>query len=122
MSFKATDGKSFGNRQKMNAYNSRSTRSLRPEQPEEQAQPEEGAPGEGQDLESVMAQHGPAQKVEISHEGGKHHMTSHHGGHKHHSEHQSAEEAHMEGAKAAGVEAPEEQAMPSYGQEDVGVM
>jgi len=120
MAFKSNDGKSFGNRQKMNAYNSRS-------------KPDPETPGGGMDvdgdqdgdIESVVAQDGPASKVEISHEGGKHSVTSHHGGHKHHSEHGSAEEAHMHGAKAAGIqEEPQEQAgqMGGYGGEDVGVM
>lgn len=117
MSFKANDGKSFGNRQKMNAYNSRS-------QAEPQQESEPMNDGDSDDIESVVAQHGPASKVEISHEGEKHSVTSHHGGHKHHSEHGSAEEAHMHGAKAAGIqEEPQEQPqMGGYSGEDAGVM
>lgn len=61
------------------------------------------------DVESVVAQHGPAQEVHISHdhEAGRHHVESHHGGHVHQSEHGSAEEAHEHGKKAAGIQSEE---------------
>lgn len=98
MAFKAKDGKNFGNRQKMQAYDER--------EPKAEAKEPESEPADDQSIEEVVAQHGPADKVEIEHdhEGGHHKVTSHHGGHKHHSAHGSAAEAHMHGAKAAGLE------------------
>src|SRR6185437_1981343 len=109
MSYDAKDGKKFGNRQKMQAYDERS-----------KSEPKQEAAGAGgdvsqQDIGEVVAQHGPAEKVEIEHDhaAGKHHVTSHHGGKKHHSEHGSAAEAHMHGAQAAGVN-EEQQESPQF--------
>lgn len=82
------------------------------ETPEFEAGEQEGAeegqePGEGEDIQSIVAQHGPAEEVHIEHDhaAGKHKVTSHHGGHKHVAEHATAEEAHEHAKVAGGVEA-----------------
>jgi len=64
------------------------------------------ADGQGE-AEQVVAEHGPAHHVHISHhEGGKSHVMSHHStGFTHISEHESPEEAHETGRKLAGVPA-----------------
>lgn len=109
MAYEAKDGKKFGNRQKMQAYDERGK-----SEPKQESEGGEGSDMSSQDIGEVVAQHGPADKVEIEHDhaAGKHHVTSHHGGKKHHSEHGSAAEAHMHGARAAGVE--EQQESPQF--------
>jgi hypothetical protein len=106
MAFKAKDGKPFANRQQMKAYDER------PKKAAPTAENGEAAGGEDeampQDIHEMVAEHGPAEKVEITHSEGKHAKVSHHGGKKHMSEHASAEEAHQHGMIAAGV-SPEEQ-------------
>jgi hypothetical protein len=70
-----------------------------------------GGGGEAQDIHSVVAEHGPAHKVNITHDhaANKHSMQSHHeGGHVHESHHGTAEEAHEEGKAAAGIASTEE--------------
>jgi len=56
------------------------------------------------EVKQVAMEHGPAHKIEISHEDGAHHVTSHHeDGHTHHSTHGSHAEAHAAGAHLGGV-------------------
>ena len=112
MAFQAKDGKSFGNRQQMKAYDERPPKKDAKAMPEENNEPDgdEGAP---EDIHEMVAQHGPAEKVEISHAEGKHTKVSHHGGKTHKSEHASAEEAHHHGMTAAGVEPGEQEEQPS---------
>lgn len=109
MAFRAKDGKPFANRQQMNAYDERSASPKDKDQHGQTMQDEqhesEGGEMEASDIpiEEHVAEHGPAEKVEISHSEGKHTKTSHHGGAKHVSHHESAEEAHQHGMMAAGV-------------------
>ena len=105
MAFKAKDGRQFGNRQQMKAYDDRGSQSKG-----ESMQDEQNEAGGGEEMEATaapieehVAEHGPAQKVEIHHGEGKHTKVSHHGGAKHVSHHDSAEEAHHAGMQAAGV-------------------
>jgi hypothetical protein len=111
MAFKSKDGKrNFGNRQQAQAYDERGSQ----KESHQEAMPHEedadgGVENEGQeqspmDIQEHVAQHGPAEKVEIHHSEGKHTKVSHHGGAKHVSHHDSAEEAHQHGMMAAGVE------------------
>lgn len=112
MAFKAKDGKSFGNRQQMQAYDERPPKKETKAMPDEQdgAGGEENSPENSeQDIHEMVAQHGPAEKVEISHADGRHTKVSHHGGKTHKSEHASAEEAHHHGMTAAGVEPGEQE-------------
>jgi hypothetical protein len=113
MAFNAKDGKPFGNRQQMKAYDERAPKKETKAMPE-QSEPD-GDEGESSDMpiHEMVAQHGPAEKVEISHSEGKHTKVSHHGGKKHMSEHASAEEAHHHGMMAAGVEPGQEEAQPA---------
>lgn len=109
MAFKSKDGKrNFGNRQQAQAYDSRSGATAHKEDPatEERADGgnEDGNEPSEMDIHEHVAQHGPAEKVEISHSEGRHTKVSHHGGAKHVSHHESAEEAHQAGAAAAGIE------------------
>ena len=114
MAFAAQDGKKFGNRQKMNAYDSR--------QKPAAAEPM-GGESEGGDINDVVAQHGPAEKIEINHGQGESHVTSHHGGKKHSQKFGSRESAHHHAAVAGGAEGGEQQESPmSGGMEDPGVM
>lgn len=56
----------------------------------------------------VVAEHGPAHKIVISHDekSGRHTVTSHHkDGHTHSVAHENAQKAHAEGSKLAGVPA-----------------
>lgn len=115
MAFKAKDGKSFGNRQQMSAYNDRGGSKAMPDQQEEPAEGEDQNTDQNspEDIHEMVEHHGPAEKVEISHAEGKHTKTSHHGGKKHVSEHGSAEEAHHHGMMAAGVEPAGGEAEPA---------
>lgn len=112
MAFKAKDGKAFGNRQQMKAYDERGSapndngENMQDESDEAAGAENDGAENDEQspmDIHEHVAEHGPAEKVEISHADGKHTKTSHHGGAKHVSHHDSAEEAHQHGMVAAGV-------------------
>lgn len=77
-------------------------------QPKQNDQPEAQSQGdEGQDIHSVVAEHGPAQDVHVMHQNGQHTMHSTHGAHKHKSSHGSAHEAHQAGMTAANAEQPE---------------
>ena len=111
MAFKSKDGKSFGNRQQMKAYDERAPKKESKAMPDEY----EDAGGDDnypEDIHEMVAQHGPAEKVEIEHSEGKHTKVSHHGGKTHKSEHASAEEAHHHGMMAAGLEPGQEEAQP----------
>ena len=60
--------------------------------------------------EAVVAKHGPATSVHITHDHAakKHHVTSTHAdGHVHNSDHASAQEANDAGSQLGGVEKPE---------------
>jgi hypothetical protein len=116
MSFKAKDGKSFGNRQKQKAYDEREPKQdAAKESPKDEsnsptAQPEE-ATDDG-DINSFVAQNGPADEITMKHndDTGEHDVESTHGGKKHKSKHASRDEAHMHAAQAAGLQPPQEQA------------
>jgi hypothetical protein len=118
MSYKAKDGKQFGNRQKQRAYDER--QSTQPAPDEHETPEAEGETHGETDTETpiheFIAQHGPAQKIDIrhDHEAGKHEVTSHHSGKKHHSTHPNAEAAHMHAAKAAGLNQENEQEQAGY--------
>lgn len=128
MAFKAKDGKNFGNRQQQKAYDDREPKKAAPAKeasakeskaPSEPAEPqpeEGGGDSSNMPIEEMVAQHGPAEKIEMVHDDatGEYSVTSHHGGQTHHSKHGSRDEAHMHAAKAAGVEAPEQQ-QPAIG-------
>jgi hypothetical protein len=66
-------------------------------------------------IHDAVAEHGPAQKIEIMHGEGQHEVISHHGGKKHHSSHGSAKEAHDHAATAGGAHEQDEQG-PDMGQ------
>jgi hypothetical protein len=110
MAFTAKDGRKFGNRQQMAAYNERSTTKATHEEPDGDEGEAEGEDVSEQPIGEVVAEHGPAHKIVIhhDHEGGKHRVHSHHGGKVHKSEHESADAAHMHAAHAAGLNAEEE--------------
>lgn len=59
------------------------------------------------EIKQVVADHGPASRVEITHgeggEGGASKVVSHHGGHRHEAEFESAARAHAHAAHAGGV-------------------
>ena len=61
-------------------------------------------------IADVVAKHGPAHKVEITHDhaGGKHSVTSHHKGAHHKTEHESADKAHLHAADAVGLQTPDQ--------------
>lgn len=53
--------------------------------------------------EQAVEMHGPAESVEVKHEGGEHTVTAKHAdGHMHHSKHASAQEAHMAASTLTG--------------------
>jgi hypothetical protein len=74
--------------------------------PEPEGEQAHGEDVSHMDIHQVVAQHGPADKIEMEHdhEGGMHSKMSHHGGKMHHSEHGSAEEAHDAARAAAGID------------------
>jgi hypothetical protein len=81
--------------------------------------------GGEESIEDVVAQHGPADAIEMKHNDGasEHHVTSHHAGHMHKSMHGSRSEAHAHAKKAAGVS--DEQSSggdPGMAQQDVSNM
>lgn len=89
-------------------------------EPPPEGEQEAGEDVSHQDIHEVVAQHGPAQKIEMEHdhEGGQHHKTSHHGGAMHKSTHGTAKEAHDEAAAAAGIDgAPDSPEAESEGGE-----
>ncbi len=66
-----------------------------------------------QDPSDVVAQHGPASRVDIQH-AEKHSVRSTHpDGHEHHSEHDSVEDAHQAAATLGGVDSGSDQELPS---------
>ena len=103
MSFKAKDGRNFGNRQQQKAYDERAPKTAAGEAPDHSEPDGDEAQG---DIHEVVAEHGPADHIEMEHDhaNGKHHVTSHHGSVKHHSDHASAKEAHEHAMRAAGEE------------------
>lgn len=80
--------------------------------------PTDEGPHEEKDIHSVVAEHGPANDIQLKHDhaAGKHEMHSKHGGYTHHSSHGSAEEAHSHARIAAGIpeseQSPEETNQP----------
>lgn len=126
MAFKSKDGKrSFGNRQQAQAYDSRGEKEAHKQaQPsEEPVEPVSDEQEESpMDIHEHVAEHGPAEKVEIQHSEGKHTKTSHHGGAKHVSHHESAEEAHHHGMIAAGVQPQEQQQQMQPMQQEAGAI
>lgn len=111
MAFKAKDGKAFGNRQQMKAYDERVPKGNGASHQEPDGDEPGAGQGEGDDVSSqsiheVVQEHGPAHKIVThhDHESGVHKVHSHHGdGKVHKSEHGSAEEAHDHAAQAAGL-------------------
>jgi hypothetical protein len=103
MAFKAKDGKAFGNRQQMKAYDERE-----PKNGSETVHHNEpdGDEASDQPIEEVVAAHGPAEKIELHHDdaAGKHHVTSHHGEHVHKAVKAGREEAHEHAKAAAGLQ------------------
>lgn len=116
MAFKSKDGKrNFGNRQQAQSYDR--SREATDEAPPKETDADGGEENEGQehsdmDIHEHVAQHGPAEKVEISHAEGKHTKTSHHGGAKHVSHHDSDREAHEHGMMARGLEPQQQEEQP----------
>jgi hypothetical protein len=110
MAFKSKDGKSFGNRQRQTAYDERPAKKEAKAEPTEHQEPD-GDEQSPQDIHEMVAQHGPAEKIEITHDhaAGKHTVVSHHGGKTHKSEHASAHEAHAHAMTAAGAEPMQEE-------------
>lgn len=105
MGFKAKDGKSFGNRQQMKAYDEREPKNGSEKVHHNEPDGDEGQDGSEQDIHEVVAEHGPADKIELHHDdaAGKHHVTSHHGEHTHKAVKAGREEAHEHAKAAAGV-------------------
>jgi hypothetical protein len=108
MAFTSKDGKSFGNRQQMKAYDERPAQSGAKKEPKAAAAHAEpdGDEGNEQDIQEVVAEHGPAEKIELHHDdaAGKHHVTSHHGGFTHKTVKAGREEAHEHARSAAGIQ------------------
>jgi hypothetical protein len=106
MGFKAKDGKSFGNRQQMKAYDEREPKNGSEQVHHNEPDGDEGKEGSEQPIEEVVAEHGPADKIELHHDdaAGKHHVTSHHGGFTHKAVKAGREEAHEHAKAAAGVQ------------------
>lgn len=102
---KNAEGKHFSSKFKMNRHAKAHAKDAMPQMhnDNEDTQNENG-PDEG-DINDVVAQHGPAQEINIhhDHEAGKHKVTSSHDGHTHESEHGTAEEAHEHAKVAAGI-------------------
>ncbi len=97
MAYKASDGTPFTNAPQMRAHNQKIT--VQPAvgraKPEARQEIDNEREMPAQDPSEVVAEHGPAHKVEISHDEDKHTVTSHHkDGHSHTSEHASKAEAH----------------------------
>jgi len=115
MSFKAKDGKQFGNIFRQRKHDEMHG-VMMPKAGKEKEMPEK-MEVEAPKPHEVVAEHGKAKTVHIEHdhEGGKHSLTSmHEDGHEHKSEHESAEEAHDHGKQLAaditdGVHGPDEQ-------------
>jgi hypothetical protein len=65
---------------------------------------------ESQDPSEVVAEHGPAEEVTVSHKDGQHKVMSKHAdGHKHTSEHASASEAHDAAQQLSGGDQSQEE-------------
>jgi hypothetical protein len=109
MAFKAKDGKAFGNRQQMKVYDERPAKK-EPKGVEAQHEEPDGDEGSDQDIHEVVAEHGPADKIQLHHDddAGKHHVISHHGEHVHKVVKAGREEAHEHAKIAAGL-SPEQQ-------------
>jgi hypothetical protein len=128
MAFRASDGKAFGNRQKMKAYEERSSTAKEPRgtakaEDADEEEREEEAKGGGQDyagdaddgpqdssqrdIGDVLNEAGPAESITITHdhENGRHTVSSKHGKITHNSTHPNADEAHSHAARAAGLSA-----------------
>jgi len=111
MAFDAKDGSKHGNRQRRDTYDrAKGAKESKSEPKAEHSEPD--GDEMGGDIHEMVAQHGPAEHVEIEHDhgAGKHTKTSMHGGKKHVSHHGSAMEAHQAGMAAAGAEQPQEPA------------
>jgi hypothetical protein len=97
------------------------------DKPAEKMKPE-GEENSGEDIKSVVAEHGPAHHVEIHHDKAtnKHHVHSKHGEeeHEHHSVHDSAEEAHEHAGEAMGTNSdePEDEEMGEEAGEEMPAM
>jgi len=137
MAFREKDGRAFGNRQQMKAYEDRvmpkkaaSERNERNErseprdrtgedEPEENEAPSQGEgpeeEGEGSDISHMdigeaVQRHGPATEIHIRQSGtgqGGHHVITTHGGRRHTSMHPDADSAHIHAARASGLQPPE---------------
>lgn len=124
MAFRAKDGRAFGNRQKMQAYNDRSSPKSEPKSKARGESPQEAArerPAAGEDYASeydppvdendianqniadVVRSHGPANRIEITHDGDLHNVVSTHGTHVQHSSHPTMAAAHVHAGDAAGL-------------------
>lgn len=129
MAFEAKDGRKFGNRQKQKAYDEREPKQEAvKESPKDQSNSPAASPDEADsgDINSFVAQNGPADDVSIKHDddAGEHTVESTHGGKKHKSKHASRDEAHMHAAQAAGLQPPQEQApapMQQPAQQPMGI-
>jgi len=99
----------------------------KPGQDEENAfEDHEQQDGQSEDPEQVVAEHGKANELKITHddEQGTHHVHSkHQDGHTTHSQHSSAQEAHTHAASLAGVEPgqTEAEAAPIGGGSEGGI-
>lgn len=100
--YTAKDGRNFGNHQVGKRYDERFGEK-EPQGDQEQASGKQDV--SDQDIDSVVAEHGPAHEVHIKHdhEADTHHVESHHGEVVHHSDHSSGYEAHEHARKAAGL-------------------
>lgn len=120
MAFRNKEGKAFGNKFRMSRYDaahsSNDSAHEQADHGDKSEMPMEGEGGEG-GMQSVIAQHGRAHDVHITHDpvSGMHHMHSiHEDGYEHHSDHPDPESAHEDGKIAAGV------ASDGDGDEDTG--
>jgi hypothetical protein len=122
MAFRARDGRAFGNRQRMRAYDERTGSAPTAGQdrdkdgdqqngepsegpdrdPEREASPE-GEDISHMDIDEAVRQHGPADRITIRHSGGRHEVTSMHDGRMHRSVHPDAMSAHIHAGDAAGL-------------------
>jgi len=98
----SSDGKLHGNVQTIERYE-------QSKEPKAEGGHSGGAhePSGHDEIKQVVAEHGPASRIEITHgeggEGGPSKVVSHHGGHRHEATHESPAMAHAHAAHAGGV-------------------
>lgn len=142
---KSNDGKRMGSSFRMNRYNNDHKEEGGEKKPEEKGarsqsrdieathpnpdetmgdEPMQEPGGDHEEVKQMVAEHGPAHTINITHDhqNGQHHVHHvHQDGFEHHADHPTPEHAHRHAAHAAGLTPPEEpgeEPMPSGGDQD----